>query len=347
MIEKLAKENTVWSLIHNLNSKKGITEIIINDHDKIFIERAGELIQLSEKVSSKDLLSFCQDVARINKKQFNRENPILDGSLFDGSRINIISPDFTGSSPAITIRKFLKNITDFDEHPKIFGMNEKWIKLLKSMVDSKMNIIVAGGTGCGKTTFLNLLLTEVFNDQRIITIEDTRELNFDHPNLVSLERLSSTASDIKMLTMRDLVKNTLRMRPDRIIIGEVRGEEALELLEAMNTGHEGSMCTVHASSSQEALIRLENLSLMSGVDIPARAIRQQICSAVDFVIHLQRTKSGKRVIGSIIELNAMEGEVILTSEITQLDDETPIFTGIVPSCMDKLAEHGLPINFFA
>lgn len=338
--------NSVWNLLNEIGKKQGITEIIINKPDLIFVEHQGELVKLNAKVDPRDLDHFVDEIADINKKKFGPEHPILDGSLPDGSRINVISKEYSQGSPAVTIRKYLKNIKTFDGAPGIFSLDPKWIKFIKSLVASKSNVIVAGGTGVGKTTFLNLLLQEINPLQRVISIEDTRELNFQLPNTVRLEARTGSFTGGTALSMRELVKNTLRMRPDRIVIGEVRGGEVFDLLQAMNTGHDGSMASVHANNPGECLNRLENLYLLSGYDVPVRAIRQQIGTAIDFVVQLKRTREGQRVIGQITEIAGFEGDKILLQDVGVFKEGRLQFTGLVPKRMAKLTDAGLPKDFF-
>lgn len=339
-------ENGVWKLLQELATKKGITEVIINNVDNIYIEREGELIRLNAKLTPEDIVGFCKETAAYNKSQFNANHPILDGVLPDGSRVNLVSSMYTGASPAITIRKYLKSITTFDKSPGIFELSPKWVDFLKAIVQSKQNVIVSGGTGNGKTTFLNLLLQEVAPIERIVTIEDTKELQFNIPNTVRLVSKNVSSALENPLNTRALLKNTLRMRPDRIIIGEVRGEEAFDLLQAMNTGHQGSMCTIHSNSPSEMLTRLENLFLFAGYDIPIKAVRAQIAMAVDFIIQLDRDKEGRRIVRKITEVSNMEGDKILLQDIGIHDGNMPMFTGLVPKRMKDLMEFGLRPDFF-
>lgn len=338
--------NTVWQLLEEIGKKQGITEVIINRADLIFVEHQGELVKLNTKVNPQDIETFVQELAKNNQKKFDKDNPIMDGNLPDGSRVNVISAQYAIGGPAITIRKYLKSIKSFDDSVGLFGLNPKWIEFIKAMVAGKLNIVVSGGTGVGKTTFLNLLLQEINPLQRVITIEDTRELNFTLPNVVRLESRTGGFTGGAALNMRELVKNTLRMRPDRIIIGEVRGAEVFDLLQAMNTGHDGSMASVHSNNPGECLNRLENLYLLSGHDVPVKAIRQQIGSAVDFVIQLKRTREGQRVVGQITEVAGMEGERILLQDVGTLKEGKLQFTGMVPKSMNKFIEAGLPKDFF-
>jgi pilus assembly protein CpaF len=341
-------QNTVWNLINDLSKKAGITEISINGPRQVFVERGGQFIQISANIPKEDILQFVYEVAELNKKKCDHDNPILDGNLPDGSRINIIMEPFVMGCPAISIRKYLKFITSFESNPDIFGLTPNWIELIKAMVTSRSNIVVSGGTGVGKTTLLNLLISEISKSERIIAIEDTFELNINLPNSVRLESGAKVSSTIANLSTRDLVKNTLRMRPDRIIIGETRGPELFDLLQAMNTGHEGSMTSVHANSGGECLSRMETLFLMAGFDIPILVVRKQISTAINFIIQLGRNEHGNRVITEIIEVCGMEGQIILTqpilirNELGQL-----VFSGFAPRTIEKLHKSGgLQLNFF-
>ncbi len=335
----------IHDFLDELAKKNGITEVIINRPDNVFVEKDGDLIHLETKFKDEDVEAFCQDVAQINRKSFGPETPILDGNLLDGSRVNLIHKDYTNSNHAITIRKYLKNIKTFKDAPGIFGLSNDWVEFLKYLVDARMNIVVSGGTGVGKTTFLNLLLQEIDPKSRVITIEDTRELQFNNLNTVRLEARPPSAKT-QGLSIRDLLKNTLRMRPDRIIVGEVRGGEVFDLLQAMNTGHEGSMTSVHANSPGECLLRLENLYYLAGYDLPLKALRYQISSAVDYIIQIKRNKNGERVVQQVTEIAGMESEKILMQDIGVYKDDKLTFTGLVPSNVAKLQKAGLPKEFF-
>lgn len=339
-------ENTVWNLLKDLEKKKSITEVIINDENCIYIERAGDLMRLNVELSQKDIHQFCQDVAKFNNVGFSINDPIVDGNLPDGSRINIISAEYTRGVPAITIRKYLNVFNKLDNLDGKFGLTQKWIEFFKAIVKARLNIVVSGGTGVGKTTFLNLLLQEISLKERIITVEDTKELNFDHPNCVSLIASLNRMNVDNPLKMKDLIKNSLRMYPTRIIVGEVRGAEAFDLLQAMNTGHEGSMSTVHANNPVEALSRIENLFTYAGHDIPLRAIRNQMSVAIDFIIQLGKSREGDRIVTDIYEVTGMEGDVVVTQKIGEGSQLGPQFTGLVPKNIPKLVEYGLDNNFF-
>lgn len=336
-------QSLVWKLLKSLESKKGITEVIINGPEQIFIERNSTLTQLSYELTEDDILLFCQEVAKLNNKDFSSENPVLDGVLPDGSRVNLISSFYTESFPAVTIRKFIRHHIKLEQSLGMFGMDEKSVSLLKSFVLSSMNVMISGGTASGKTTLLNILLNEVKPNERIITIEDTKELSLNIPNCVSLISKTIGSQVENPLGIDQLLKNSLRMRPDRIILGEVRGKEAFDLLMAMNTGHTGSMGTIHANSARECLSRIEALYLMAGYDIPLRALRYNISTSIDYVIQLKKNPQGKRVISEIVEVTGMEQDRIVTQDIATYDGTKLAFTGLVPQKMHKLKTSGVEI----
>lgn len=338
-------ENSVWKMLEDLSTKKGISEIVINGSKNVFVERGGEFIGLNVPLNKKDILDFSNEVALFNKKKFSNENPILDGRLPDGSRINIISEPYASQGTSITIRKYLSNNFELDKHSQLFGISEKYVPFFKSLIKAKKNILISGGTGSGKTTFMNMLLKEVSPDERIITIEDTLELVVGNTNCVRLE--AGLTSGKEGLSMSQLVKNTLRMRPDRIFIGEVRGAEVFDMIQAMNTGHDGSMTSIHANSPVECLQRVEALFLMAGFDLPYHVVRKYISTAVDFIIQLGRTDDGRRKVTQVMEVNSMEGNNILTTSVLEIENGELVFGGAVPSLANELAKKGeLPTNFW-
>jgi pilus assembly protein CpaF len=338
-------KNKVKALLEEIAKATGVSEVIINGLDNVYVEKSGELIRIDIKLIQEEVDEFCNELAQYNRKKFNTEHPVMDGNLPDGSRVNLIHKDYTGSTHAVTIRRYTKSIKTFDGSPGVFGLSANWIFFLKNLVKARVNIIVSGGTGVGKTTFLNLLLQEMSQKERIITIEDTRELQFNLPNVVRLESRAGT-SDLQGLAIRDLLKNTLRMRPDRIIVGECRGGEVFDLLQAMNTGHEGSMTSIHSNSPGECLMRLENLYLLSGYDLPLKALRYQVSSAIDFIVQIRRDKDGKRIVSHVTEVSNMEGDRILSQDVGILKNGELKFSGLVPSCFENLQKAGLPKDFF-
>src|SRR5690554_244620 len=337
--------NRIYELLDEIGKAAGISELIINKPDNIFVEKDGELIRLDVQFSEVEIDAFCKDIAKYNRKEFSPQYPILDGNLPDGSRVNIIHKDYTNTTHAVTIRRYSKSIQTFDTAKGIFGLDEQWVRFIKLMIKARMNIVISGGTGVGKTTFLNLMLQEISPAERVITIEDTRELKFNLPNVVRLEARPALL-DLPGLTIRELLKNNLRMRPDRIIVGEVRGGEVFDLLQAMNTGHEGSMTSIHSNSPGECLMRLENLYLLSGYDLPLRALRYQVSTAVDYIIQVRRDRKGRRHVSHVTEVAGMEGDRILMQDVGVMKDDTFKFSGLVPSKVARLYQVGLPKDFF-
>ncbi len=338
----IKKDNPVWKLLHDLASKKGISEITINGENQVFIEKDGEFIGLNVSLSLAEIFSFARNVAEINNQVFDDKTPIFDGILPDGSRINIIAKPFVKSGIAVTIRKYLLKNYSLTHAPNLYHFDPRWLPFFRSLVTARMNVIISGGTGVGKTTLMNMLISEIPVGERLITIEDTLELNVNRKNYVALE--TSSDSDI---TISDLVRNSLRMKPDRVFIGEVRGPEAFDLMQAMNTGHEGSMSTIHANSALEALTRLETLYMMSGYNFLTPVVRSHISTGIDFIIQISRDMSGKRFISEVIEIGGMEGETILFSPIFEREGGELKFTGIPPSNLARLTAYSeIESDFF-
>ncbi len=337
----------VWALLKKLSTKSGLTEIVINGPNDIFVEKGGEFIPIDVKIKQDSINQFIQDVSIYNKRDLDENNPLFNGSLPDGSRINIAAPPIRMEGPAITIRKFLKSIQTFDSRQGIFGLSPDWVNFLRAAVKARLNIVVSGGTGVGKTTFLNLLLQEVEKKQRKVIIEDVREININMPNTIRME--SMTLASGKDVTIRDLVKNSLRMRPDRIVIGEIRGEEVFDLLQAMNTGHDGCFASIHANTPKECLKRLEALYLLSGYDVPYKAITHQIGRSIDLIIQLKRNRNGLRVVSHIAELTDISGDQVLMQDIGKLSDDMSyiVSCGLVPKSIKKLEKHGFDRKLFA
>ncbi|MCB9061838.1 MAG: CpaF family protein [Halobacteriovoraceae bacterium] len=340
-------KNPIWELLNNLADKKGITEIIINGPRYIFVERNGKFTRLETSINSKAIDEFSQSVAHLNQKVLNADYPLLDGFLPDGSRINIVLGSLTRGITAITIRKHISVLRSFDDNPQVFELGPKWVTFIKSLISSKMNIMISGGTSSGKTTFLNLILREVSQHERIVCIEDTFELTLNYPNCVKMETKGANINSSQSVSMRDLVKNSLRMRPDRIVIGETRGPELFDLFQAMNTGHEGCLSTIHANSTADCFTRIETLLMMAGLNIPIVAIRRQIASALDFIIHLKSEKGTGRVLAEIREITGVQGDVITSQLICERGDEKLFHTGVIPQRMPKICENSdLELDFF-
>lgn len=299
-----------------LLADEAVTEIMINKHDEIWIERRGQLT-LSEASFTSDaaVLGAIERIVTPLGRRIDESSPMVDARLKDGSRVNAIIPPLAIRGPSVTIRKFSKRQIGASDFVNFGSLTEDMVELIKQIVGLRLNIIVSGGTGTGKTTFLNMVGNFVDDHERIVTIEDAAELKLTQPNLISLESRPPNLEGKGMITIRDLVRNSLRMRPDRIMVGECRGGEALDMLQAMNTGHDGSMTTLHSNSPRDAMARLEVLVLMAGMNLPVRAIREQIASAVHVVIQLTRFSCGSRKITSISEIVGMEGEIIQMQEV--------------------------------
>ena len=300
-------------VVEELLKDESITEIMINGTKNIFIEKDGEITQIDHSYSSPSRLNdvIQQIVGRTNKR-VNQANPIVDTRLSDGSRVNVVLPPISLSGAVVTIRKFPSEAIDMEKLIKWNSITKEAADFLKKLVRAGYNIFVSGGTGSGKTTFLNALSNFVEEDERVITIEDSAELQLKRiNNLISLETRSATDEGTSEISIRDLIKTSLRMRPDRVIVGEVRGPEALDMLQAMNTGHDGSMSTGHANSPKDMLSRLETMVLM-GIEMPLLAIRSQIASGIDIVIHLGRLHDKSRKVLEIDEVIGLkDGEIIL------------------------------------
>ncbi|MCH5280904.1 MAG: CpaF family protein [Lachnospiraceae bacterium] len=301
-----------------------ITEIMVNGPDAVFTEQQGEIAKRELCFESKEKLAdvIQQIVARVNRV-VNEASPIVDARLENGARVNVVMPPIALNGPILTIRRFPDEPIQMDDLLRIGSITEEVMEVLKKLVTARFNIFISGGTGSGKTTFLNALSAFIPPQERIITIEDNAELQIKAiPNLVSLETRNANVEGCKAITIRDLIKTALRMRPDRIIVGEVRSEEAIDLLMAMNTGHDGSLSTGHANSAKDMLTRLETMVLM-GMEMPLPAIRRQIASAVDIIIHLGRLRDHSRKVLEIVEVTGyVDGEITLSPLYAFLEDGT-------------------------
>lgn len=295
---------------------EAITDIMVNGPDQIYIERKGKL-ELTD-VRFRDgahVMNVAQRIVTAVGRRVDESSPICDARLKDGSRVNVIAPPLSLKGCSISIRKFAKKKITLDIMAQQGNISEPLCKLLKIAGACRLNIIVSGGTGSGKTTLLNALSRMIDHGERVVTIEDAAELQLQQPHVVPLETRPANLEGEGEITMRDLVKNALRMRPDRIILGEVRGGEAIDLLQAMNTGHDGSLGTLHANNPREALTRLENMVNMAGMKLPSHAIRHQISSAVQLIVQIQRMRDGMRRITHVTEVVGMEGDVIITQDL--------------------------------
>ncbi|GAB3414616.1 CpaF family protein [Flindersiella endophytica] len=338
-----------------------ITEVMVNGPEQIYVERRGRLYQVDASFGDERHLRRTIDkiVARVGRR-VDESSPMVDARLPDGSRVNAVIPPVALDGSMLTIRKFAADPFTATDLIGFGTMTGPVFELLDACVRGRLNIVVSGGTGSGKTTLLNVLSSSVPGDERIVTIEDAAELQFHQEHVLRLESRPANIEGRGEIAIRDLVRNSLRMRPDRIIVGEVRDGAALDMLQAMNTGHDGSLTTVHANGPRDALARLETMTLMAGFDLPVRAIREQVASALDLVVHTQRLRDGTRRITHVTEVVGMEGDIITLQDLFKFDfaagvDENRMFrgrlksTGIRPHFVDELFAHdvALPPNLFA
>lgn len=324
IVEQVYSSIRGFGLLDSIISDDSITEVMINGPQNIFIEQNGRLTKLDKEFESQRRLEdIIQRIVGLAGREVNQANPICDTRLPDGSRVNVVLPPIALCGPTITIRKFSKNPMTIEKLISYGSLTQEIADKLELLVKAKYNIFISGGTGSGKTTFLNALSNYIPKDERVITIEDSAELQITGiDNLVSLETRNANASGAGQITIRDLIKSSLRMRPERIVVGEVRGGEALDMLQAMNTGHDGSLSTGHANSTDDMLSRLETMVLQGASGLPLEAIRQQIASAVDIIIHLSRLRDKSRKTMEITEVVGYEnGKIILNPLYKFVEDE--------------------------
>jgi pilus assembly protein CpaF len=346
--------------LERLLADESVTEIMVNGPYDVWVERQGRLYETTVRFTDESHLRriINKIVAQIGRR-IDESSPLVDARLPDGSRVNAVIPPLSLSGPLVTIRKFSKKRFDMNDLVRLATLSTETIEFLQRCVLAELNVLISGGTGSGKTTLLNALSTAIPDTERIITIEDAAELRLDQRHVLRLEARPKNIEGEGEIPIRELVRNSLRMRPDRIIVGEVRGSEALDMLQAMNTGHDGSLCTVHANSPRDALSRIETMVLMAGFDLPMRAIRQQVASALDLIVHLERLEDGSRKVTCITEVQRMESEVITLQDIYefQIDQVTSDrvvvgslrSTGLRPTFLNKFEKHGvtLPVSLFA
>ena len=341
--------------LEDLMKDKDIADILVNRYDSVFVEKHGKLERSDVKFrNDAHLRNIIDRIVSNVGRRIDESSPMVDARVKDGSRVNAVIPPLAIDGPSVSIRKFAVEVLTAEKLIEYGSLTEDISRLLESVVKSGMNVIISGGTGTGKTTMLNVISGFIPHDERIVTIEDSAELQLQQEHVIRLETRPANIEGKGEISQRDLVKNSLRMRPDRIILGEVRGAEAFDMLQAMNTGHDGSLTTVHANTPRDALARIENMVTMSSANLPLKAIRTQIASAIHFVIQLERQEDGKRRLVSIQEIEGMEGDVIVMSEIFKferrgLSDEGEVLgslvpTGMVPQCRETLEKKGMPLD---
>ncbi|WP_320162915.1 CpaF family protein [uncultured Trichococcus sp.] len=345
--------------ISDLLSDDTITEIMVNGPLDIFVERKGKIIKTENEFrDDKHVMHIIDKIISPLGRRVDESSPLVDARLPDGSRVNIIIPPLAVKGPSITIRKFSKDPLTTNDLITFGALNGDIAEFLRLCVKGRINVLVSGGTGSGKTTLLNVLSSYIPEDERIVTIEDAAEVQLQQAHVVTLESRPANIEGNGRITIRDLVVNSLRMRPDRIIVGEVRGGEALDMLQAMNTGHDGSLTTIHANSPRDSLSRLETMVMMSGVELPSRAIREQVASAIDLIIQVERMVDGSRKVTKISEIIGLEGEIVTLQDIflfhqMGFDEHGNVkgkhkATGIMPNFMEKIKAHGenIPPSLF-
>jgi pilus assembly protein CpaF len=342
-----------------LLADKTVSDILVNGHDTIYVERRGRLERTNLRFADHShLMNTIDRIVSAVGRRVDESSPMVDARLADGSRVNAIIPPLALDGAMLSIRRFAVERLTMDRLIELHTATPAIAEVMSAVVKGRLNVIVSGGTGAGKTTLLNILSGYIPATERILTIEDSAELQLQQPHVVRLETRPPNVEGKGEFTARDLVRNGLRMRPERIIVGEVRGGEALDMLQAMNTGHDGSLTTIHANTPRDAVARVENMVSMTGINFPIKALRTQIASAVDVVIQVARLEDGKRKITSIQEINGMEGEVVTMSELFRferdgLDENNNVIgetrpTGIVPGFYRELKRKGIeiPIEVF-
>jgi len=341
--------------LENLLRDPAISDILVNGASQVYVERRGKLEQVPIYFDNDNhLLSIIDRIVSRVGRRIDESSPMVDARLPDGSRVNAIIPPLALDGPALSIRRFPTDRLTIKRLIELNALTANMAQVLAAAVRGRLNVLISGGTGTGKTTMLNCLSAEIPADERIVTIEDSAELQLQQPHVVRLETRPPNIEGRGEVTQRDLVRNCLRMRPDRIVLGEIRGGEALDMLQAMNTGHDGSLATIHANTPRDSLTRLESMVAMTGLNLPTGPVRAQIASALDLIVQLERQEDGRRRMISMDEVQGMEGDIITTAQIFRfdrrgIDTEGNVIgsftaTGLVPKFQERLHRHGIEID---
>jgi pilus assembly protein CpaF len=356
LIQDLTDDVLGYGPISGLLSDPEVSEVMVNGPGRVYVERNGKISRASASfIDENHLRRIIEKIVAQVGRRVDESTPMVDARLPDGSRVNAVIAPLAIGGPFLTIRKFSKDPFTVDDLINFGSFSRTVAQFLDACVKGRLNVIVSGGTGTGKTTALNVLSSFIPHDERIVTVEDAKELQLHQDHVLSLESRPPNIEGKGEVRIRDLVRNTLRMRPDRIVVGECRGGEALDMLQAMNTGHDGSLTTVHSNSPRDTLARIETMVLMAGMDLPVRAIREQMASAIDLIVHLTRLRDGTRRVTHVTEVQGMEGDVIVLQDLFLFDfgmgvDENGRFlghlksTGIRPKFGERLADHGIRLR---
>ncbi|MGD2158504.1 MAG: CpaF family protein [Anaerolineales bacterium] len=358
LFEQIAAEILGFGPLQGLLEDETLTEVMVNGAKNIYIERDGKIHRVPLSFESDDhVMRIIDRIVAPLGRRVDESSPYVDARLPDGSRVNAVIPPISLVGPVLTIRKFAKNPITLEQLIKYGSITPEALQFLKACIESRLNVVISGGTGSGKTTLLNILSQFIPSDERIITIENAAELQLRQEHVVTLESRPPNIEGRGEITIRQLVINSLRMRPDRIIVGEIRDEAALDMLQAMNTGHDGSLTTAHSNSPRDSLARIETMALMAGMELPVRAIREQVASAIDLVIHVERLRDGSRRVVNITEIAGMEGDVITMTDVfvfeqTGVENGKVVGrlrpTGLRPKFINKIEATGihLPPSIF-